>query len=81
MRWPWRCGSGVRRHVEDEALTDTLLVYVRGPRRMRQARPALSTVPGVAPDLVPVLERMILEGVREREHLAACVRFLASGVP
>ncbi len=41
-------------------------------------RHVLARFHGVAPDLVPLLEHMILDGVTEREHVAAYVRFLGA---
>lgn len=58
-------------------MTDTLFVYVRDPQTTHQVRHVLHALHGVAPDLVPLLEHMILDGVTEREHVAAYVRFLA----
>lgn len=59
-----------RMHVDVEALTDELYAFVIDPRSTRNQRPVIEELHDVAPDVVPVLEYMVLDGVDQREDVA-----------
>lgn len=60
--------------ADAEGLTDELFAFVTDPRGSRGERPVIQELHDVAPHMVPVLEHMVLDGVDEREHVAAYVR-------
>jgi len=60
--------------VDEERLTDELFAFVTDPRGTRGERPVIQERRDVAPHMVPVLEHMVLDGVDEREHVAAYVQ-------
>ena len=64
-----------RLQVDVVALTDELFAFVLDPRASRSERPVVAELHDVAPDMVPVLETMIVDGVDRREHVAAYVRY------
>jgi RNA polymerase sigma factor (sigma-70 family) len=63
-----------RLEVDVDGLTDALLAFVVDPGRARRAHPAVLELRAAAPGAVPVLESMVLDGVRERRHVAAFIR-------
>jgi hypothetical protein len=63
-----------RMQVDIAALTDELFAFVRDPSPRRTERPVVAELHDVAPDMVPVLETMIVDGVDRRAHVAAYVR-------
>jgi hypothetical protein len=68
-----------RLHVDEGALTDALFEFVIDPRASRNELPVISVLYEVAPDMVPVLECMILDGVEEREYVADYVHAVTEG--
>lgn len=67
-------GRFFRFQVDEVALTDALFAFVTDPTAARNERPVIHELHEVAPDMVPVLEHMILDGVEERQHVAAYVQ-------
>ena len=65
--------------VNERALTDELYDYVTDPSPARTERPVSEELDEVAPDMVPVLECMVLDGVEEREHVADYVHSVVHG--
>ncbi|HEX6605554.1 MAG TPA: hypothetical protein VF276_01450 [Chloroflexia bacterium] len=65
--------------VNERALTDELYDYVTDPSPARNDRPVIEELDEVAPDMVPVLECMVLDGVEEREHVADYVHSVVHG--
>jgi hypothetical protein len=59
--------------VDESGLTDALLEFVTDPRASRNGRPVIQDLHDLAPDMVPVLEAMVLDGVEERADVAAYV--------
>jgi hypothetical protein len=57
-------------HVDVEALTDELYAFVIDPRPTRNERPVIEELHDVAPDVVSVVEYMVLDGVDQREDVA-----------
>lgn len=68
-----------RLHVDEAALTDALLEFVTDARATRNELPVISVLHEVAPDMVPVLECMVLDGVEERQYVADYVHAVVSG--
>ncbi len=71
----------VRLYVEDEAeFTDELFAFVTDPNATsRNARPVVLELNDLAPEIVDVLESMILDGVEEREYVADYVHAVVTG--
>jgi len=59
-----------RREVNEERLTDALYDFVVDPQATRRDRPVIRELHEVAPEMVEVLESMVLDGVEERRHVA-----------
>jgi hypothetical protein len=68
-----------RLHVDEVALTDALFEFVIDPQASRNELPVISVLHEVAPDMVPVLECMVLDGVEEREDVSDYVRAIING--
>jgi hypothetical protein len=62
--------------VEQEALTDELFAFVTDPHPSRNERPVIEELNDVAPEMVDVLECMILDGVEQRQHVAEYVEYV-----
>jgi hypothetical protein len=58
------------------ALTDVLYDFVTDPRASRNARPVMQELHSFVPEMVSVLEHMILDGVEERKDVADYVNFV-----
>jgi hypothetical protein len=63
-------GRFFRMQVDQEALTDELFAFVTDPRATRNQRPVVGELEDFAPDMLPVLENMCIDGVDERHHVA-----------
>jgi RNA polymerase sigma factor (sigma-70 family) len=63
-----------RLEVDLEALTEAAHAFVVDPSAARYDRPVVAELHDVAPDVLPVLETMVVEGVADRRHVAAFVR-------
>jgi hypothetical protein len=66
--------------VDEAGLTDALLDFVTDPRASRNDRPVIQDLHDLAPDMVPVLEAMLLDGVEDRPDVAAYVHASLFGV-
>jgi hypothetical protein len=66
--------------VDETGLTDALLDFVRDPHGSRNERPVIQDLHDLAPDMVPVLEAMVLDGVEERGDVAAYVHASLFGI-
>jgi hypothetical protein len=60
--------------VDEAALTDELFAFVSDPHPSRNDRPVVDELHDVAPEIVDVLECMILDGVDERQYVADYVQ-------
>jgi hypothetical protein len=56
--------------VDPNVLTDELFAFVTDPHPSRTERPVIEELHDVAPEMVDVLECMVLDGVEERRHVA-----------
>lgn len=59
-----------RRQVDETALTDAFYDFVTDPQATRNERPVIQELHEVAPEMVDVLESMVLDGVEERHYVA-----------
>ncbi len=68
-----------RFQVDAPALTDALFAFVADPRASsRNERPVIQELHDTAPEMVEVLESMVLDGVDERRHVADYVDYIVS---
>ncbi len=65
-----------RIEVDESALTDALYDFVTDPRASRNERPVVQELHSFVPEMVSVLEHMILDGVEERQDVADYVNFV-----
>ncbi len=65
--------------VDENGLTDALLDFVTDPRGSRNDRPVIQDLHELAPGMVSVLEAMVLDGVEERDDVAAYVHAMLFG--
>jgi hypothetical protein len=63
-----------RIQVDEAALTDELFAFVTDPHPSRNDRPVVDELHDVAPDVVDVLECMIIDGVEDRHFVADYVQ-------
>ena len=63
-----------RLQVDEQALTDELFAFVTDPRPSRTERPVIHELHDFAPEMVDVLEHMVLDGVDERRHVSDYVQ-------
>jgi hypothetical protein len=68
-----------RLNVEEDELTDELFAFVADPRPSRTQRPVIDELHDVAPEMVDVLESMVIDGVDERHYVADYVHAVLSG--
>lgn len=64
--------------VEETALANELFAFVVDPSPARSERPVIEELHDIAPEMVDVLECMILDGVEERRHVADYVHYVFS---
>lgn len=62
-----------RIEVDQAALTDELFAFVTDPEPTRGERPVIHELHDIAPDMVDVLESMLIDGVDERRYVAEYV--------
>ena len=62
-----------RVQVDEPALTDALFEFVTDPRPSRNERPVIEELHDLNPEMVAVLEHMLLDGVDERRYVAEYV--------
>jgi hypothetical protein len=67
--------------VDEDGLTDALLAFVTDPRASRNDRLVIQDLHDLAPGMVPVLEAMVIDGVEQREDVAAYVHASLFGLP
>jgi hypothetical protein len=63
-----------RIEVDQAALTDELFAFVTDPHPSRNDRPVVDELHDVAPEMVDVLECMIIDGVDQRQFVADYVQ-------
>lgn len=63
-----------RLQVDEPALTDALFQFVVDPSATRTQRPVIDELYTINPDMVSVLEHMILDGVEQRLYVEQYVR-------
>lgn len=68
-----------RLNVEEDELTDELYAFVADPSASRTPRPVIDELHDVAPEMVDVLESMVIDGVNERHYVADYVHAVLSG--
>jgi hypothetical protein len=66
--------------VDEHGLTNALLDFATDPRASRNEMPVVQDLHEIAPGMVPVLEAMVLDGVDNREDVAAYVHAVLHGV-
>ncbi len=62
--------------VDEQALTEALYDFVTDPSEKRNDRPVVQEVQELIPDMISVLEHMILDGVDEKDFVAQYVHYL-----
>ncbi len=62
-----------RVQVDEAALADELFAFVSDPRPTRGHRSIIGEIHDLNPEMVEVLESMVLDGVDERRHVAEYV--------
>jgi hypothetical protein len=67
--------------VDQEELTNELFDYVTDPHPSRSERPVIEELHEVAPEMVDVLECMILDGVDQRRYVSDYVDFVVQHGP
>jgi hypothetical protein len=63
-----------RIEVDQAALTDELFAFVTDPHPSRNDRPVVDELHDVAPEMVDVLECMIIDGVDQRQFVSDYVQ-------
>lgn len=56
--------------VDADALTDELFAFVTDPRPRRSQWTVIGELEDFAPDMIPVLEHMCIDGVDQRHYVA-----------
>jgi len=62
-----------RLQVDTDELTDAMYAFVTDPSAARTERPIVQELNDLAPEVVDVLEAMVLDGTEERGDVAAYV--------
>jgi hypothetical protein len=70
-----------RIQVDEEALTDELFAFVTDPSPARGDRPVIDELHDVNPEMVDVLECMIIDGADRREYVADYVQAVVRDFP
>lgn len=73
---PLQASRFFRIQVDEDALTDALLEFVCDPSATRNHRPVINELHNFAPEMVSVLEHMLLDGVSERADIAEYIHFV-----
>ena len=66
--------------VDESGLTDALHDFVTDPHASRNDKPVIQDLYELAPNMVPVLEAMVLDGVEDRRDVADYVHASLFGV-
>ncbi len=67
-----------RVQVDETELTDEFFAFVTDPQAGRNTRAVIQELHEIAPEMVDVLESMVLDGVEEREYVADYVHAVLS---
>ena len=70
-----------RWNVDLDALTDEAFAFVSDPRPSRNDRAVITELHDVNPEIVDVLESMLLDGTEERQDVADYLGHLFGGLP
>lgn len=62
-----------RLQVDEPALTDALFSFVTDPTPARNQRPVIHELHEINPEMVSVLEYMVIDGVNQRSYVAEYV--------
>lgn len=62
--------------ADEDQLTDAMYDFVTDPRPSRNDRPIVQELSDINPDLVDVLEMMVIDGTDERDDVARFVSFV-----
>jgi hypothetical protein len=62
--------------VNEDQLTDAMYDFVTDPHPSRNDRPVVQELSDINPDLVDVLEMMVIDGTDERDDVARFVSFV-----
>lgn len=73
-------GKFFRVEVDEPALVDALYEFVIDPKPTRGERPVIHELNDLNPDMVDVLECMVLDGTEERQDVADYVHAVFQGV-
>lgn len=74
--------SGIFRiQVDTEALTDAAFAFVTDPHPSRNERPVIQELNDLYPEMVDILECMVLDGTDERGDVAAYVDAVFTSPP
>jgi hypothetical protein len=65
-----------RIQIDHEGLTDELHAFVTDPKPSRNERPVIKEMNDINPELVDILECMVLDGTEERQDVADLVGFV-----
>ena len=70
----------IRLNVDEAVLTDALFEFVTDPNaNSRNGLPVVRELNDAAPEMVEVMESMILDGVDERHYVAEYVHAVVTG--
>jgi hypothetical protein len=62
--------------VDEDQLTDAMFDFVTDPHPSRNDRPIVQELSDINPDLVDVMEMMVIDGTDERDDVARFVSFV-----
>jgi hypothetical protein len=62
--------------VDQDQLTDAMFDFVTDPHPSRNNRPIVEELSDINPDLVDLLEMMVIDGTEERADVARFVSFV-----
>ncbi len=62
--------------VDQDQLTDAMFDFVTDPHPSRNDRPIVEELSDINPDLVDLLEMMVIDGTDERDDVAQFVSFV-----
>ena len=71
----------IRLQVDEPALTDELFAFVTDPHPSRNDRPVVDQLHDLMPEVVDVLECMIIDGVDQRHYVADYVQAVLHELP
>ncbi len=62
--------------VDQDQLTDAMFDFVTDPHPSRNDRPIVEELSDINPDLVDLMEMMVIDGTEERDDVARFVDFV-----